>query len=415
MSEIKSTVVGRLSDILTSGKFGEIQFVFQNGNKVKGHKLIYAIASPVFEAMMYGDLAENENEIKIDDVEPYAFKTMTEYIYTDKLRLNSIDHAISVYKAGDKYDLPNLTRRTIEYVKLNVDTEHTLQTLEFSELYDIPSIKAICLKILRENTRDVLLSSYASKCCILILKKIVECEKLKVPEVELFKFVENWAKCYAENNDVKWISMKRLLTQIISKIRFRTMTVTDFLSFPFKSQLLSVEEKQSLLFSLNEPESVALPDDFCNSTIFRDPGEEVLFSCLMLNCKQYLIRWRLKNAIRMSEKYFSPNFYIGGNPFKIFLNSRILEGYKKYIGLFLRYDWEEKPCDAQWYCSVEFNFKLSIKGREPITAETAFRCFNNQNYTNGWGFMKFCEWTAISNEVFSKGDCILIEVDLKIV
>lgn len=67
----------------------KFNLLFQNGDKVKGHKLIYAIASPVLEEMMYGGLAENENEIKINDSEQNAFKIMTKY--SDKLLLDSID------------------------------------------------------------------------------------------------------------------------------------------------------------------------------------------------------------------------------------------------------------------------------------------------------------------------------------
>ena len=48
------------------------------------HKVFLAMASPVFEAMFYGGLAETQREIKILDVQPEAFSAMLSYIYTDK-------------------------------------------------------------------------------------------------------------------------------------------------------------------------------------------------------------------------------------------------------------------------------------------------------------------------------------------
>lgn len=44
-----------------------------------GHKLILAMASPVFEAMFYGGLADPQNDpIQILDVQTDAFKALLE-------------------------------------------------------------------------------------------------------------------------------------------------------------------------------------------------------------------------------------------------------------------------------------------------------------------------------------------------
>ena len=51
------------------------------------HKMFLAMASPVFEAMFYGGLAETKREIKILDVQPEAFSAMLSYVYTDEVHL----------------------------------------------------------------------------------------------------------------------------------------------------------------------------------------------------------------------------------------------------------------------------------------------------------------------------------------
>ena len=43
---------------------------------LKAHRMILAMASPVFEAMFFGGLAQNDDPIKILDVQPDAFKVM---------------------------------------------------------------------------------------------------------------------------------------------------------------------------------------------------------------------------------------------------------------------------------------------------------------------------------------------------
>ena len=49
--------------------------------------MFLAMASPVFEAMFYGGLAETKREIKILDVQPEAFNAMLSYVYTDEVHL----------------------------------------------------------------------------------------------------------------------------------------------------------------------------------------------------------------------------------------------------------------------------------------------------------------------------------------
>lgn len=73
----------RGSYLLEKGIWSDCRFlvgVEPNQQTIEGHKLILAMASPVFEAMFYGGMAEN-NPISILDVTPDAFKALLEYVY----------------------------------------------------------------------------------------------------------------------------------------------------------------------------------------------------------------------------------------------------------------------------------------------------------------------------------------------
>lgn len=49
-------------------------YIFQT---LRGHRLILAMSSPVFEAMFYGGMAEKSDKpIEILDVQPEAFKAL---------------------------------------------------------------------------------------------------------------------------------------------------------------------------------------------------------------------------------------------------------------------------------------------------------------------------------------------------
>lgn len=56
-------------------KFHDISFIFPIvSNDIHANKVILAQASPVFEAMFFGDLAETRNPFPFVDVEPEIFK-----------------------------------------------------------------------------------------------------------------------------------------------------------------------------------------------------------------------------------------------------------------------------------------------------------------------------------------------------
>ena len=49
---------------------------------LRAHKLLLAMASPVFEAMFYGEMADKEDKpIEILDVQPEAFKALLKLVF----------------------------------------------------------------------------------------------------------------------------------------------------------------------------------------------------------------------------------------------------------------------------------------------------------------------------------------------
>ena len=80
--------------------------------------MFLAMASPVFEAMFYGGLAETAREIKILDVQPDAFSALLDYIYTDQLMLNSFELVCDICYAAKKYMLPDLGKGVCFIVRI---------------------------------------------------------------------------------------------------------------------------------------------------------------------------------------------------------------------------------------------------------------------------------------------------------
>lgn len=94
--------------LLKTGKWADCHFLVgseSNQLLLAGHKLILAMASPVFDAMFNGGLPEKNDPIEILDVQPDAFKALMEYIYTDQININSMDKACELCYVAKKYML----------------------------------------------------------------------------------------------------------------------------------------------------------------------------------------------------------------------------------------------------------------------------------------------------------------------
>ena len=62
-------------------------------------------------------------------------------MYSDSMNLQSIDQALGLWEAAQKYILPDLLAKCIQYVKINLSPECTIRVLEFIKLFEDETVK----------------------------------------------------------------------------------------------------------------------------------------------------------------------------------------------------------------------------------------------------------------------------------
>ena len=77
--------------------------------RIPAHKYILCTGSTVFYAMLYGSLAEVNDEIVVPDVDPDAFLALLNYLYTDEIHLEP-DNVLATLYAAKKYIVPYLAK-----------------------------------------------------------------------------------------------------------------------------------------------------------------------------------------------------------------------------------------------------------------------------------------------------------------
>ncbi|KAI5632044.1 BTB/POZ domain-containing protein [Phthorimaea operculella] len=171
----------RSAHLLRSGEWADCSFQFESGAgeaapSLAAHRLILAMASPVFAAMFYGRVGDKEEPIHISDIDHAVFSSMLDYIYTDEVEITGLEMASELFRAANKYILVHLERKCINYL---------LETLFF-----------------RTNTLDVIKANTFKDAQLETLKTIYSLDTLSInSELDLFEALVEYTKTDTEMSD----------------------------------------------------------------------------------------------------------------------------------------------------------------------------------------------------------------------
>ena len=242
-----------------------------NKEVLEGHKVFLAMSSPVFEAMFFGGMAEKKDPIPIRDVQPEAFKALLEYIYTDRVNLDSFELACELCYCAKKYMLPFLVNECIKFLWTRISPKKACRGYEFAKLFEESALMERCMYIMRSKTNEVISKSSWDDVEQGTILKILDQDELEITsEVHLFNAVEKWARAECKRNsldpdDSK--SLKSVIGNALTKIRFLTLTPQEFAEGPGKSPLLTQEEAFSILMNISSCNSgTPLPEGFSTNT-----------------------------------------------------------------------------------------------------------------------------------------------------
>ncbi|XP_070163943.1 BTB/POZ domain-containing protein 2 isoform X2 [Polyergus mexicanus] len=260
--------------LLETGQWSDCNFIVgqePQQQTLKGHKLFLAMSSPVFEAMFFGGMAEKNDPIPIKDVQPEAFKALLEYIYTDKVELGSFELACELCYCAKKYMLPCLVEECTKYLWSDLSPKKACRAYEFAQLFEEPVLMDKCLQIIRTKTNEILKESSWEDVELGTLLKVLDQDDLQISsEIELFTGLEQWAKaeCSRKSLDpTNGKSLKSVIGNALSKIRFLSLTPQEFAGGPGMSPLLTKDEAFDILMNiLRTDNKTPMPEGFCTNS-----------------------------------------------------------------------------------------------------------------------------------------------------
>ena len=227
--------------------------VGRNKVKVPAHKYVLAISTPVFFAMLHGQMAEKSSEIKITDSEPEAFLELLRFIYTDETIL-TLDNVLGTLYLAKKYILPVLAERCVEFIDKSVNPENVLTVLSHSRYLGEEELEEKCWSVVDLFTSRVLESEHFVDLDEESLCKLLGRNTIAVKEIILFHAVQEWAakECGRQFLGPTAENQKTVASKALKLIRYPLMSPVEFADEVARSGLLTHEETTNIfLFFLS--------------------------------------------------------------------------------------------------------------------------------------------------------------------
>ncbi|KAF3845092.1 hypothetical protein F7725_008255 [Dissostichus mawsoni] len=227
---------------------------------------VLAVGSSVFCAMFYGDLAEEDSEIHIPDVEPAAFLILLKYMYSDEIDLEA-DTVLATLYAAKKYIVPALAKACVTFLETSLEAKNACVLLSQSRLFEEPELTQRCWEVIDAQAELALCSEGFCEIDLQTLEIILRRETLNTKEVVVFEAVMNWAtaECKRQGLGPTTRNKREALGKALFLVHIPSMSLEEFADGAAQCDILTLErrtmcscaKKPDLEFPLTEREGLA--------------------------------------------------------------------------------------------------------------------------------------------------------------
>eukprot|EP01083_Nonionella_stella_P276121 938082_1 len=205
-------------------------------------RVVLAIRSPVFKAMLFGGMKESlsSDNIIIEDVTAEAFSFILRFIYTGKSTNMSSENVVSILYAAEKYQLKDIVELCEKFVAQNL-SEANVCGLYSQTIGIFPKVADKCYDFILKNA-DWIFSGSGARLYFFSVKcweKILSGKLSVQSELKVFNNLLSWSKISTVN--------RQALPKLARMIRYVDMSSEEILDKVEGSNLFSGEEIVEIL------------------------------------------------------------------------------------------------------------------------------------------------------------------------
>ena len=251
----KKTVLQRNAYMFDNELMSDVSFTCgESGRIFHAHKYVLATSSAVFFAMFYGNLAQKESLIRLDDTEDDGFKEFLRFLYTDDCKI-SAENAIGVMYLAKKYLISSLAEKCSGVLEASTKPGNVFTVLGQAMQFDEKKLESKCWDIVSKETQECLNSEAFCNIELRTLSTLLKKRSLKIYEVDLFKAVLKWVdrECARQSINIEEDKTlrRRVLGDSVYDIYFLKMSLEDFAKYVSSTGILTETEVISIFQSFS--------------------------------------------------------------------------------------------------------------------------------------------------------------------
>ena len=136
-----------LTDMFTRQTHCDVDFIFEDDERIGGHRNILAARSPVFAAM-FQEPYESSREVNIADIRLDIFKELLHYIYAGRISKPWTEAiAMPLYVAADKYNIGDLTKECVDFLLHCIRVDNVITFMVWAHLYSVDKLAVFINKL----------------------------------------------------------------------------------------------------------------------------------------------------------------------------------------------------------------------------------------------------------------------------
>ena len=246
----KKTVLERNCHMFNNPLMSDITFTCGESKRkyFYAHKYVLATSSPVFYAMFYGDLAEKNSVIHLEDADEESFEEFLRFLYTDECTLTP-EVAVRVMYLAKKYIVPCLEEKSCFSILQNgLNPENVFTILDQVVQFDEEELQKKCWEVICSQTHEAVTSDNFNNVSKQTVNNLLKQDTLNIKEVELFNAVLKWSEHECSRNGLEATdeNNRAILDEAVYQIRFLSMTQEEFAQNVSSAGVLTSEEVVSI-------------------------------------------------------------------------------------------------------------------------------------------------------------------------
>ena len=242
----KKTVLQRNAYMFDNELMSDVSFTCGGSSRIfHAHKYVLATSSAVFFAMFYGNLAQKESPIRLQDTDDEGFTEFLRFLYTDDCKI-SAENAIGVMYLAKKYLISSLTEKCCSVLEASIKPGNVFTVLEQAMQFDEKKLEEKCWDIVSKETQECLNSEAFCNVELRTLNTLLKKRPLQITELDLFQAVLKWVdrECARQGVNIEEDKTlrRRVLGDSVYDIYFLEMSQEDFAKYVSSSGILKETE-----------------------------------------------------------------------------------------------------------------------------------------------------------------------------